>query len=348
MKHSSLPKAGLMALLITLFSIAGWEIYLRAKGVGIAYDDGDSLWADKRRMVYEPADAATVFIGSSRNKFDLDIPTWQSLTGDHVVQLAIEGNSPLPILDDLASDKNFKGKLIIDVTEGLFFSTADNNNTEPKNFIAYYKKNTPAERFSFEVNHVLESQLVFLDKRNFSLNALLDKANIPSRAGVFSLPLFPMDFRRVNFNRQNIMTKRFESDTNLQNSVKSIWHLYSTLPGLPPPDGPKLDSIFGSIKTDVDKIKARGGQILFVRTPSSGPFLEGENKGFPRAKYWDQLLAITHCNGIHFSDYPAIAHFQCPEFSHLKQSDAVLFTTNLVNIIRNEKGWVFPHQPVAQ
>jgi len=35
--------------------------------------------------------------------------------------LAIEGSCPRPILEDLANDQNFKGKLIVDVTEGLFF-----------------------------------------------------------------------------------------------------------------------------------------------------------------------------------------------------------------------------------
>ena len=67
--------------------------------------------------------------------------------------------------------------------------------------------------------------------------------------------------------------------------------------------------------------------------------------GYPRDKYWDRLLAATGCAGIHFEDYPATANFVCPEFSHLKPSDAVIYTTNLVDIIQKEKGWVFPYKP---
>ncbi|CAN5256248.1 hypothetical protein BH09BAC2_BH09BAC2_00290 [soil metagenome] len=351
MQNKHLKKSFILTIVCVLLFFTAWELYLRQKGINISYDDGKELWSDKRAMVYEPADEATVFIGSSRNKYDLDIATWQSQTGNHAIQLAIEGNSPLPVLDDLANDKKFKGNLIVDVTEILFFSTSPRNTSTPKERIEYYKKRTPAERFSFGVNHFIESKLVFLDKNNFSLNVLLDKIPVKKRKGVFALPCeCPMDFGRVTFDRQNVMTDKFLSDSNLQNQVKGLWDFYRKMgPPIPPP-GPGLDSfltvarnqqdsILATVKTAVDKIKARGGKIIFVRTPSSGPFLMGEKMGFPRQQCWDKLLAVTNCTGIYFEDYPAIAHFQCPEFSHLKQADAVIFTKNLI-LILEEKGWI--------
>ena len=95
-----------------------------------------------------------------------------------------------------------------------------------------------------------------------------------------------------------------------------------------------------SVQVSVDKIKAHGGQVIFVRTPSSGPFLMGETMGYPREKYWNRLLLVTKCDGIHFQDYPEIAHLQCPEFSHLSQADAILYTKTFVRIL-GEKGWKF-------
>ena len=80
MNNSSFVKAGIMTLVLVTTSIVSWELYLRSKGLKISYDDEESLWSDKRDMVYEPADKATVFIGSSRNKYDVDIPTWKALT----------------------------------------------------------------------------------------------------------------------------------------------------------------------------------------------------------------------------------------------------------------------------
>jgi hypothetical protein len=347
MESKNLVKAAVLTLILVIASIGSWEFYLRNKGINIAYDDGKELWSDKRAMVYEEADKATVLIGSSRHKYDIDIDTWKSLTGDHPVQLAMEGQSPLPVLDDLANDKNFKGKLIVDVTEILFFSTSPHNTTEPKDRLAYYNKRTPAQRASFEVNHVLESKFVFLDKDYLSLNALLDELPIPKRKGLFTLPWgCPMDFGRITFDRQNKMTDRFLSDTNIQNKVKGLWDFYRKNTFEPPASGAKLDSILATVKSDVDKIKARGGQIIFVRSPSSGPFLMGEKMGYPRERYWEKILAVTGCPGIYFEDYPAIAHFVCPEFSHLKPSDAIIYTKNLVQILE-QKGWRFPHKQTS-
>ena len=338
MNKTSLTKPAILALVLVIITVAGWEAYVRSKGFETTYDDNPALWSDKRAMIYEPADKATVFIGSSRIKFDLDIPLWENATGNRAIQLACVGSSPRPVLDELANDSKFKGKLVVDVTEILFFSYAPNSTKKPDENIKYYKDRTPAQRASFLLNHFLESTFAFLDKDRLSLNAKLDRLHIPNRKGVFQFPIFPDDFGRVRFNRQEFMTDKFVADTNLQNQVKGIWDFFRKMSKDPPASGGKLDSIFASIKVSVDKIKARGGQVIFVRTPSSGGFLMGEKMGYPREKYWDRLLAITNCQGIHFADYPNIDHFECPELSHLKQSDATLYTKELIKILE-QKNW---------
>ena len=65
------------------------------------------------------------------------------------------------------------------------------------------------------------------------------------------------------------------------------------------------------------------------------------NRAFPRTAYWDKLLAVTGCKGIYYKDYPAIANFECPESSHLSPEQAVVFTKNLIKILKEEKGWTF-------
>jgi hypothetical protein len=342
MNTTPLVKAGILTIVLVATAVLSWEFYLRNKGFETSFYDDPALWTHKRDMVYEPADKATVFIGSSRIKFDLDIDTWQNITGDHAIQLACVGSTPIPILEDLANDKNFKGRLVVDVTEGLFFSTAPGNSRRPVENMKYYKDRTPAQRASFHINHLLESQFVFLDKEWLSLNEQLEKLHVQNRPGVYKFPGFPSDFGRVKFNRQEYMTDKFSSDTTLQNIVKNIWVEVIKASKEPPASGTKMDSILTAVKTAVDKIKARGGQVLFVRTPSSGGFKMGELMGFPREKYWDRLLAITNCPGIHYADYPAIDHFICPENSHLSLTDAKVFTKNFIKILSEEKGWKFP------
>ncbi len=257
MQKKEFLKAGILTLVLTIAVVGSYELWLRHHGYSISYDDDERLWADKRSQVYESPDKAVVFIGSSRIKFDLDIATWKKETGLNAIQLAMVGSTPLPLLHDLAEDKNFKGKLIVDVTEILFLNNAKTFLQRPSKGITYYHKNTPSGKAGFGISYLLEST---------------------------------------------------------------------------------------SVKADVDKIKARGGQVLFVRTPSSGPFWMGEQQGFPREKYWNKILEATNCAGVYFKDYKVIANFQCPEFSHLSPSDAAVFTKNLVQILEKDKGWQFPNK----
>ncbi len=342
MSDSSFKKAGFLTLILVIGAVIGWELFVRSKGFDKSYDDKEPLWANKRAMLYEPPDKSTVFIGSSRIKFDLDIDTWEGITGDHAIQLACVGSTPIPVLKNLADDEKFKGKLVIDVTEGLFFSSALHNAETPENNLKYFKDETPAQWAGFHINHFLESKFVFLNKEWLSLNSQLLNLNIPNRPGVFQFPIFPAGFGRVKYNRQEYMTAAFLTDTAEQNKVKGIWEFFRSISKEQPVAGGKLDTILTTVKTAVDKIKARGGKVLFVRTPSSGPFLVGENKAFPREKYWDRLLAYSNCPGIHFADYPVIANFSCPEFSHLSQPDAVIFTKEFIRILKDDKGWKFP------
>ena len=340
MENKSLIKSAALTMVIVIIIVGFWELSLRNKGIPISFDDGPALWSDKRAMVYEPSNDAVVFIGSSRIKYDLDIPTWDKITNIHAVQLAVEGSSPRPALEDLANDPNFKGRLIVDVTEGLFFSSGGPLDKTLSENIKYYHDRTPAQLASFFLNKPLESLFVFLNKDFFSLNAKLDELEIPRRQGVFIMPLFPIEFSLNTFERQMYMTPGFIKDTSLQNKVKANWAFFASLgKGAPPMPEAELAAIFKSVKTATDKIKARGGQVLFVRTPSSGGYLEGEKMGFPREKYWDKLLAYTDCPGIHFLDYPAIDHFVCPEFSHLSLPDAEIFTKYFIEILIKDKGW---------
>lgn len=342
MSSASLVRPAIVAALLFIMCILSWEFYLRHDGVDHSFDDGGPLWSYHRERIYQPINSATIFIGSSRIKFDLDTKTWKSIAGDDPVQLACVGSTPLPVLYDLADDPDFKGKLVIDVTEGIFFSTSPRNRDRPETALKYHDEITPAQRASFFLNKPMESTFVFLDKEDLSLNAMLDQLEIPSRPGVMMSPIFPRDFDRVQFDRQEYMGPLFLADTNQINKQRSIWAFFGSLNKTPPISGDPLDSLLQTVKVATDKIQARGGKVMFVRTPSSGALLEAEKMGFPKERYWDQLLAVTGCQGIHYQDYPETDHYVCPEFSHLSITDATDYTKHLIRILI-EKGWTFPN-----
>ena len=214
------------------------------------------------------------------------------------------GTSPRPFLDDLANDKKFKGKLIIDVTEGSFFNRnkkrLDKTSLE---FVEFYKKWTPAQKFSSYVDYLVESGFVFLEKNKFSLNALLDDLPVINRKGVIVRPVFPKGFSMNTAERQSFMTKEFlrryfttKATAKKLDTSRSRRSINKT-PGI---SGDSLETVFKEIKNNVDKIKARGGQVLFVRTPSTLTYREAEEIAYPRKKYWDALLAYTNTPGNSF------------------------------------------------
>jgi hypothetical protein len=339
MQNKKFLRAGLLTLLLLSACVISWERYWRSKGFPVAYNDDNALWAHKRSQVYRPASSSTVFIGSSRIKFDLDIPTWERITGEKAIQLSMVGTSPRPLLQDLADDQNFKGKLIIDVTEPLFFMR--NRGRAEKSAhegIGYYKKQTPSQRVSGVLDRTLESTFVFLEENAFGLNALLSDMQVPNRKGVFSFPVFPKEFEMMSEDRQAFMTDRFLKDTALQNWQTRNWTMLGALDRTPAIKGDSLTAVFKEIKTAIDKIKARGGKVMFVRTPSSGGYIETENVVFPRRDYWDPMLAYTQTDGIHFTDYPETSHFICPEWSHLATPDVLIYTKELIKEL-DQKGW---------
>jgi hypothetical protein len=86
----------------------------------------------------------------------------------------------------------------------------------------------------------------------------------------------------------------------------------------------------------VAKLRARGVRVLFVRPPSTGPYLAFETKVFPRAKTWDVLLQRTGAPGILFQDYPQLQGYDQPEWSHLSASEAQRFTAALTPLVQRE------------
>ena len=334
---SSLPKAALLAALLVVAFVVGREIQVRRAGYGLSYNDDDSLWASQHRRIYQPAAAGPVFIGSSRIKFDVDLATWTRLTGQVPVQLALTGTSPRPVLTALGNDPNFRGTLLVDVTDQLFFAP-DGAPQERKAHerLRAWPKWSLAQQASFWLNEKLESRLVMLDEEELTLNAFFKKLPLSNRPGVHSFPAFADNFATNGPNRQSAFTTSFIHSPAKQAQMKAAWLQLGAAERKRGAGGDTLLAQLRTIKRAVDQIRGRGGRVLFLHFPSTGVFRATEIHGYPRALFWDRLLAYTHTPGIYYADYPALAHFNCPEWSHLAPVDAAAFTEALVPIVKNE------------
>jgi hypothetical protein len=94
-----------------------------------------------------------------------------------------------------------------------------------------------------------------------------------------------------------------------------------------------METYLERTRVAVDAIRKRGGRVVFIRCPSSDRLREMENQFSPRAGFWDRILAVSGAPGIHFEDYPELAGFRCPEWSHLTAEDAKTFSRNLMPIL---------------
>jgi hypothetical protein len=71
MHTSNFSKGGLLAVLLSLITIISWEFYLRAKGIPMASDNNDALWANKfdlfRRLSFIPFAGRSLFKEPDQN-----------------------------------------------------------------------------------------------------------------------------------------------------------------------------------------------------------------------------------------------------------------------------------------
>jgi hypothetical protein len=97
-----------------------------------------------------------------------------------------------------------------------------------------------------------------------------------------------------------------------------------------------VDRVSAEVASEAAKIRTRGGNVVFIRFPSSGPVYAEENRGFPRQLAWEPFLSKTHATGVHLSDYSQLQGYWLPEWSHMAAEDAPRFTRALAHIVSNE------------
>jgi hypothetical protein len=122
--------------------------------------------------------------------------------------------------------------------------------------------------------------------------------------------------------RQYSMWKRIETDSYLREHARYAWD------GFKGPDiSPALASkVIERSAVAVRMIRARGGDVIFIRPPSAPQLRVNEEKRIPRARGWDALLAGIPAKGIHFDDLPQAQNLNIPEWSHLSRQCATVFT----------------------
>lgn len=337
-----------LAIILAISLLSIWEMYWRSEGYYPSYDDNKDMWAVERSKVKDASKEDVVVVGASRILFDLQLEEWENATGERPIQLASVGSSPLPVFRDLVQNTNFNGTILLGITPGLFFSTVSPNARpfkRPQSKVDYFYSRTYAQRINHQISMLLQGNLVLMSATynkwydDIDLKALLNRIRIGNRVGLGGPPF--RNFYDIDIDRNVTMSHITATDTAFANSIKKVWS-----PAKPPkpkkeetsakPPKPN-EEIMNFFLLYAKTFSERGGNLILVRCPSTGPIREGENTRLPREQFWDLLIEQSGAVGYHFEDYEALKNFDCPEWSHLSADDARLFTNVLTDIMKKDK-----------
>jgi len=339
-----LPWRGLTVavVLMVIAATCAWEFYCRSIGYGPTLNDNEDLWTSTRRRVKPES---VVIIGDSRGWFDLDLDELEKGLGKRPIQLAMGGGCAYPVLADLANDENFHGTIICSLLPRLFFAPPGTPPMERgEKAVRRWHTQTPAQRASQYLAMPLEEHVAFLKQEELTLEDLLKRLPIPNRPYAQVPPRPPPYFSTLDRERRARMIEECaRPGSELARMIQQIWIPLFTPP--PPPSYIPRDVFMATMKKAIEqrfhdvvaavqKLRARGGKIVFVRLPYTGGLKALEDRDTPRAQTWDPLLKGTAAPGIYYEDFPELSGFNCPEWSHLSAGDSVEFSKRLVPHLR--------------
>ncbi len=330
-----------VVVIVVMAACTGWELYCRSIGYGPTLNDNEDLWTLRRRAVKPES---IVIIGDSRAWFDVDLGEIEKGLGRRPIQLAMPGACGYPVLEDLARQESFHGTIICSVVPKLLFAPPGTFPVDRgEKAVKRFHSQTPAQRVSEYLAFPLEEHVAFLKQDDLTLPDYLNRLQIPNRPNAQVPPPFPPYFQTVDRERRARMIPQCDDPNGeLARRIQRGWiPLFSP----PPPSFVPLDVFMAQMKQSIEqrfrditaavqRIRARGGNVVFVRFPHSGALKELEDRDTPRAQTWDPLIKVTGAPGIYYSDFPELAGFTCPEWSHLSAGDSVEFTKRLVPHLR--------------
>jgi hypothetical protein len=325
-----------IGLFVMILMLGGWEGYWRSEDAVPSYRNSPGLWSIQRRRIDNGEGDKTVLTGSSRMLYNVQPDAWEQVSGARPIQLALEGTSPVGLMEDLAGDEDFTGTLIVGVAPGLFFSGFEYRGEA----FNRYRAESPSQWLGQRISMLLEPFVAFYHP-DYRLFWVIDFLPVPERDGVENF----FDVRRLGTyeaDRATRMWARVEDDPEYAAVIKRAWeHGFKPIDELDDEErqekleqrGKELERAIAVTR----KLQDKGVETIFVRSPAEGHYATSEPMYNPREETWDVLIEQTGALGIHWMDHEELQGFWLPEWSHLSGSEADRFTLALYRIIEREK-----------
>ncbi len=288
----------LLAFGVSAAAIASMDGYLRFKGARSNVTDSRDLWYFWRHRVYCNDRKAIVFLGTSRIMADISLATMHECLPEYcTVQLGLNGaESCIGLLKDLAEDSAFRGIVVCELDtplleRSLWLDHQDYQSYEPRTF---------GEYVSAIASAFLADRSVLL-RRTYSIREAVCRFLTPGARPLRET--ICMSFQREtrwHFSElSDVEGLRLQTTMEYQESYARRRF----------PAFCSITRDICDIEAMIQAIKARGGNVVFLRAPSSGHRWQLEQRYHPKASNWDRFAAATSGCCIHFWDHPAIAAF---------------------------------------
>ncbi|MBM9606492.1 hypothetical protein [Desulfopila inferna] len=311
----------LAVVVFFLVFVASWEAGWRIFGFEPNITDDWPVWSEIRRAANKSG-TAVALVGSSRIMVGMEPEVLEEMTKTDVFMLAIDGSNPLPVLQHLAEDPNFIGKVICSLPPYWLAGSSTTGEDRTLKWLRKYSAQPLSSRIETRLLKFVQSHLVFrssgLSPQQIWSKWYLDEPILPPYA-----PMRPDRYRKADYSRTDLASLR-------ASRVQRTRELHRQLEILQPG---AFESRIERIRLYVEKIQDRGGKVAFIRFPSCGSVREIEEKTVPREHYWDIFAERVSAYFLHFEDYARLSDFKCMDGSHLNYNDAEQFTREVAKLL---------------
>lgn len=313
----------LLALLVVVAVVGAWELVLRDAGLGPRYVDNRALWADTRHRLNDEGPEAIAMLGASRQQRAIDVLAMADAVGRPVYQLAVEGTSSLPTLENLAADPRFSGTVIYSIAPAFSYnrqlSKLDGGNQAK--WVHFYHEQSFVERAEQRLRLLLQGALAIR-----SPDAALPRVTASTLAGA-GLP--NPDFKEIFRDRS------VHADYALQSGRKDrqgIVDLY--LENTEPYSDAEFTTVVDYFATLVNILRQKGVEVFIVRLPSDEQVLDLEKQLFPEDRFWGAMEQKIDATFVHFENYPQLLGYLSDDGSHIDSARNDEFTRALVDVLK--------------
>jgi hypothetical protein len=330
----------LLGLLAGILMILAAENLIRIKGGEPNVKDTAELWASERARASALGNQALILVGSSQIQLDTDLEVLAETTGLKPVQLAIDGSPYLDVLENLASDPDIVGTILISTT--LPKLSPGENSVRVNKWINTYETKFRGLWSPF-IEQFLKSRLQYHSALYANLlpvdeliERLISKAELrkvflttyPSRERDADYSLVKMPdyyFKRVERSLGHAVPRlAYASYEAYSDAVVRIarenHRKYNTNP-----------EKYRRIKQAINTLQQRGVQVIISRFPQSGLVEAITEIRYPES-LWENVVKDFGVRVIDYRDYPQL-QFQLPDGSHLDKTQKKEFTSKFSRIL---------------